>query len=163
MCAVGNVGNVGGSIREGPSSTPRGLLWLWEVDLYAPRAGVRVSVSTVLDNKHQGTPRTRENMRRRTLDEARESSGVTHPTHLPRRHLAEMTHVRVDVLLDRPHWGVRWEPDPGDEPLVLAPQARRQGEVATLVVLVVDDIPSAVQRQLVAEHRVRAVERCPAN
>lgn len=73
-----------------------------------------------------------------------------------------MTHERVVILLNGPHGRVFWNPNAWDETFILAPKTRREGEVSRLVILVVDDITSAVRWQLVADQGIGTIERRPA-
>jgi hypothetical protein len=74
--------------------------------------------------------------------------------HLPARHLAEVAHVRVEVLLDGHELGVLGEQHGRLEALLGAPEAGWQGEVSCLVVHAGDRVDTgavAVDRRLVAE------------
>ena len=83
---------------------------------------------------------------------------MAHTTHLPRCHLAIVSDVRVAVPLDGPDvrsLGNGWRVH---EPF-LAPDAGREGGIPSLVVLVVDHVSLAVDRELVAEKFSRVVAR----
>ena len=61
--------------------------------------------------------------------------GEVNAAHLPRGHLAVVAHVRVEVALDRVHGRVGRQEDAVEQAvLVVSPQARREGEVAGLIV-----------------------------
>lgn len=81
------------------------------------------------------------------------SSGEVNPTHLPRCHLAIVAQVGVAVLLDRDQRCIGPKPHRGLQTLlrVLTPKARRQRQIARLVVLVRRDVAGTVDGPLVAE------------
>mmetsp|Transcript_24265 Transcript_24265/g.43002 ORF Transcript_24265/g.43002 Transcript_24265/m.43002 type:complete len:243 (+) Transcript_24265:404-1132(+) len=72
-------------------------------------------------------------------------------THLPRRHFTKVSRVCVFVLLDGDQRRSLRKKNRRLQAVVIAPQARRQSNVASIVKLIVLDVPFSVERKLAAE------------